>query len=328
LPTGTQIEYVIDGQNRRIGKKVDGVFTQGFLYGSQLQPVAELDGAGNVVIRFVYGTRINVPDYMVNAGITYRLLTDHLGSVRLVVDTSTGAIVQRLDYDEFGQIVQDTTPGFQPFGFAGGLYDPDTKLTRFGARDYDAFAGRWTTKDPIGFGGGSNTFGYAANDPVNWIDATGLMSPRTSLALRTASAGLAAIAAGAFIVSAPVSVPTAALVGVAGLAVYNGVSYFKGVRDLWRLESGSCVRVDEGLLEEAGRIFGGVGGADIGWWADIGFEAATARASLKAINAADRAARLGELAPQAFRNAVTDLGSLLTGGAERASRALGGFGLP
>ncbi len=33
-------------------------------------------------------------------------------------------------------------PSFQPFGFAGGLYDLDTKLTRFGARDYDAETSR------------------------------------------------------------------------------------------------------------------------------------------------------------------------------------------
>jgi YD repeat-containing protein len=65
LPNSTQIVYVVDGQNRRVGKKVDGVSTQGFLYESQLRPVAELDGVGNVVSRFVYATRINVPDYMI-----------------------------------------------------------------------------------------------------------------------------------------------------------------------------------------------------------------------------------------------------------------------
>ena len=37
-----------------------------------------------------------------------------------------GAIAQRLDYDEFGNVLADTNPGFQPFGFAGGLYDRDT----------------------------------------------------------------------------------------------------------------------------------------------------------------------------------------------------------
>ena len=62
-----------------------------------------------------------------------------------------------------------------PFGFAGGLYDVDTKLTRFGYRDYDAYTGKWTAKDPIGFSGGdSNLYGYVLGDPVNWFDPEGM----------------------------------------------------------------------------------------------------------------------------------------------------------
>jgi RHS repeat-associated protein len=174
LPNGTQIEYVIDGQNRRIGKKVNGTLARGFLYGNQLRPIAEVDGTGTVIGRFVYGTKINVPEYMIKGATTYRLLTDRLGSVRLVVDTAAGTIAQRLDYDEFGQVILDTNPEFQPFGFAGGIYDPDTKLTRFGERDYDAFTGRWATKDPIGFAEGTNFYVYVGSAPTNLIDPLGL----------------------------------------------------------------------------------------------------------------------------------------------------------
>ena len=70
-----------------------------------------------------------------------------------------------------------TNPGFQPFGFAGGVYDQDTKLVRFGLRDYDAETGRWTTKDPIGFGGGdTELYAYVGDDPVNRLDPDGLTS--------------------------------------------------------------------------------------------------------------------------------------------------------
>ena len=42
-------------------------------------------------------------------------------------------------------------------------------------RDYDAHAGRWTSKDPIRFAGGdSNIYGYVFSNPVNGIDPTGL----------------------------------------------------------------------------------------------------------------------------------------------------------
>ncbi len=171
--TTPQIEYIIDGQNRRIGKKVNNTLIQGFLYKDQLNPIAELGGNGAIVNRFVYGSKAFVPDYMVKNGKTYRIISDHLGSPRLVINTSDSTVAQRLDYDVWGNVTLDTNPGFQPFGFAGGLYDQHTKLTRFGARDYDAEIGRWTTKDPIGLNGGLNVYGYVSGDPVNNIDPDG-----------------------------------------------------------------------------------------------------------------------------------------------------------
>jgi len=174
LPSGTQIEYIIDGQNRRIGKRVNGTLVQGFLYQDQLEPVAELDSTNNLVSRFVYASRENVPDYMIKGGATYRIISDHLGSVRLVVNVATGAIAQRIDYDEFGIVTMDTNPGFQPFGYAGGVYDAQTRLVRYGTRDYDAETGRWTAKDPVRFEGGDvNLYGYGLGDPVNLFDRSG-----------------------------------------------------------------------------------------------------------------------------------------------------------
>jgi len=174
LPGAAIVDYVIDGKDRRIGKKLNGTLVQGFLYQDQLNPVAELDGAGSVVSRFVYGAKPNVPDYMIKGGVTYRIISDHLGSPRLVVNTVDGSITQRMDYDVWGNITNDTNPSFQPFGFAGGLYDQHTRITRFGARDYDPQIGRWLSKDPIRFqAGDTNLYGYAFADPVNLIDING-----------------------------------------------------------------------------------------------------------------------------------------------------------
>jgi len=164
LPDGPFIEYIIDAANRRIGKKVNGTITQKFLYDSQLHPLAELDASNNIVS--IFG-----PGYMIKNGVTYRFITDHLGSTRMVVNKDTGVIEQQIDYDEYGNVINDTNPGFQPFGFAGGLYDADAGLVRFGARDYDPSVGRWTVKGPIGFRGGDTAlYGYCFNDPVNWVD--------------------------------------------------------------------------------------------------------------------------------------------------------------
>src|SRR5205823_4538813 len=90
------------------------------------------------------------PDYIIRGASTYRVLTDHLGSPRLIVGVATGAVDEQADYDAFGNALGDTNPGFQPFGFAGGLYDRSTGLVRFGVRDYSPEIGRWTSKDRLG----------------------------------------------------------------------------------------------------------------------------------------------------------------------------------
>jgi RHS repeat-associated protein len=175
LPEGTPVDYVIDGENRRIGKKVNGALVRGFLYRGKLKLLAELNAAGNVVSRFIYGTKRSMPEYINKGERTYRIISDLLGSPRLVVDAVDGTIVQSLGYDEFGNVLYDTNPGFQPFGFAGGIYDPDTGLLRFGFRDYDPRTGRWVTKDPILFRGGElNLYRYVFNDSINLKDSMGL----------------------------------------------------------------------------------------------------------------------------------------------------------
>ncbi|MBI4702423.1 MAG: hypothetical protein HY744_14990 [Deltaproteobacteria bacterium] len=174
LPDGRLVEYEVDGLGRRVGKRVDGVLMRAWIYGDRLRPAAQLDGNGNVVARFVYATRRNVPDYMAKGGSTYRLITDHLGSVRLVVDAATGATFQELTYDEFGRVLEDTNPGLQPFGFAGGLYDGMTTFVRFGARDYYPAIGRWVAKDPKPLAPRALNFSaYVYNDPLNTTDRTG-----------------------------------------------------------------------------------------------------------------------------------------------------------
>jgi len=223
-PDGPTIEYLVDPGQRRIGKKVNGKLVQGFLWQDQLKPAAELDGAGNVVSRFIYAGGVNVPSYLEKAGKTYRIITDQLGSPRLVIDAASGDIAQRLDYDEFGNVLLDSNPGFQPFGFAGGLYDHQTKLVRFGARDYDAWTGRWTAPDPILFGGGApNLYSFVMSDPVNNQDPLGLDAQKTLGAVGTVvgagvSFGKVSIVTGGTATALGLETGGAVVVGVGGTA--------------------------------------------------------------------------------------------------------------
>ena len=115
---------------------------------------------------------------------------DQVGSLRAVSDSSHN-IIKEITYDTYGNILSDSNPNFKvPFGFAGGLYDPYTKLTHFGFREYDAYTGKWTAKDPILFeGGDSNLYGYVLNDPVNLVDPEGKMAWLAPLLLRIGAMG-------------------------------------------------------------------------------------------------------------------------------------------
>jgi RHS repeat-associated protein len=154
----------------------NGNYEYKLLYSGQLSPIAWLNDEDRVVEEYVYGSRVNVPEYMIKDGRKYRFITDHRGSVRMVVDTHTGEVVQETEYCEFGMIISETlAENWTPvlFGYAGGLQDRDTGLIRFGARDYDPMVGRWTSKEPLGFNGASNFYVYAENDPVNKVDPSG-----------------------------------------------------------------------------------------------------------------------------------------------------------
>jgi YD repeat-containing protein len=116
LPGGTSITYLLDGVDRRVGRQVNGVTVERYIYsGDQL--VAQLDSNGAIVSRFVYSGGF-LPAYLVRGGVKFRIFEDHVGSVRLVVNATSGAIVQQMDYDSFGNVIMDTNPGFQPFGLS------------------------------------------------------------------------------------------------------------------------------------------------------------------------------------------------------------------
>ncbi len=171
-----------------------------------------------------------MPDYLVRGGAVYRLVTDHLGSVRAVVDTATGAVAQWTSYDAWGNVLADSGAGFQPFGFAGGLTDGATGLVRFGARDYDPAVGRWTAKDPVGFGGGlGGLYTYSNGDAVNYIDSGGRNPLAIGFGIAGALFGGVVNAASFYAAGASASQIAGAFVtgaiggGVSGVAVGFGV---------------------------------------------------------------------------------------------------------
>lgn len=190
LPDATVLRYTTDPQGRRVARAVNDSTTANWRYGTGDRIVFE-ERVGGDGVRMVFAEGILTPEYIEAGGDRYRPIADPVGSVRLVVRVSDGVVVQRLEYSAFGEVVTDTEPGLQPFGFAGGMYDPATGLVRFGARDYDPAIGRWTSKDPIGFAGGdTNLYLYVGASPVSHLDPTGTYCVPCGLALVAAAADI------------------------------------------------------------------------------------------------------------------------------------------
>ena len=110
----------------------------------------------------------------------YYLLTDHLGSVDVVLDED-GNVVERRDYLPYGsERVTDVQPEAPDTaqGFTGKELDDETGLYYYGARYYDSEIGRFTAIDPwagdITSPQSLNKYSYVHNNPIIFIDPTGM----------------------------------------------------------------------------------------------------------------------------------------------------------
>jgi len=103
-------------------------------------------------------------------------LADNLGSVRDVVNTSS-TVVDHIVYNSFGQVAYQSNSAIAHWaGFAGYHTDANTGLDDADHRWYDPHVGRWTSEDPLGFGGGdTNVSRYVANGATNAADPAGLV---------------------------------------------------------------------------------------------------------------------------------------------------------
>ncbi|HJP91658.1 MAG TPA: RHS repeat-associated core domain-containing protein [Pyrinomonadaceae bacterium] len=184
--------YVYDGTGQRVRKLVGENLR--FVYGIGGQLLAEFNGSTGVLTKeYIYGVSgllATIEPTAINSNGTRYTTPDHLGSPRVVTNSSAG-VVSRHDYMPFGEELGSGVGGRSTgigFGVADGERqkftqkerDTETGLDYFGARYYGCSLGRFTTADPLMASGRAsapqswNRYSYVLNNPVNLIDPNGL----------------------------------------------------------------------------------------------------------------------------------------------------------
>jgi RHS repeat-associated protein len=114
-------------------------------------------------------------------GTLYYLLTDHLGSMSLVIDTNGNQVESEIRYTAWGEIrdpVSGLNPGPSGYTFTGQFtYAEQFGLMYFNARFYDPALGRFSSADTLIPGAGDpqawDRYAYSNNSPLNYVDPSG-----------------------------------------------------------------------------------------------------------------------------------------------------------
>jgi RHS repeat-associated protein len=176
---GNTYIYRYDALGNRVAKVVNSVETR------YVAGLAETDVSGNITAYYVHGFGLISKITPTNQSYFYHF--DGLGSTIAITDAS-GAIVNKYSYDEFGKVLNQEEAIPNPFKYVGqfGVMDEGNGLLYMRARFYDPEVGRFISKDPIGFAGGLNLYAHVQNNPVNWVDPSGLWTLSVGTTLNAA----------------------------------------------------------------------------------------------------------------------------------------------
>ena len=180
-------QFTYDAMNRLYEvKNADGSFQKNRYDGEGLR--TELEENGRLVsfifdgdkvvsekddentIRYIRGYELISSDSE-KARTYYHYTSDEMGSITHVTDEA-GSVLNRYEYDAFGECIIKEETVANRFGFAGEQYDPVAGMYYLRARFYNPVIGRFIQEDTY-YGDGLNLYAYCHNNPVGYVDPSG-----------------------------------------------------------------------------------------------------------------------------------------------------------
>jgi len=175
--TSSYAAYKYDLTGQRLEKAVSGSYPVLYQYGQAARELlAENDLHSGQTADYIYLNGRPIGEVNPTNGKIYFMHTDRLGTPDTVTD-STKAVVWNAFYHPFGDNGVGGVTGTlttQNLRLPGQTFDPETGMNHNGFRDYAGNLTRYVESDPIGLGGGTNTYQYVKGNPFKWTDRRGL----------------------------------------------------------------------------------------------------------------------------------------------------------
>jgi RHS repeat-associated protein len=183
---GLIAKYAYDGLGQRIVKDVSGTADdRDYYYNDRWQLLTEWKGGPSGAVEAIYQWHpyyIDALNLRMRASNMHSFMHDANFNVTAAVDDATNSVVERYAYTPYGEVtflnssfgsISNSSIGNNHL-YTGRERDPETGLQLNRHRYYAAHLGRWLMRDPVGYRGGANLYGYVSERPTELIDPSGL----------------------------------------------------------------------------------------------------------------------------------------------------------
>ncbi len=177
--TTASYKYGFDG--KRLEKAPYGGYPIVYQYAGSLL-LSENDLHSGQTADYIYLNGMPIGEVDPTSGDIYFMHTDRQGTPQYVTD-STPSVVWGAVYNPFGDNPVAGISGTlatQGLRLPGQYFDPESGNNHNGFRDYAGSLTRYTESDPIGLGGGMNTYQYVLGNLSKYTDVWGLDPGRGS----------------------------------------------------------------------------------------------------------------------------------------------------